>query len=115
MNRKHLSPASKAALLERQGGVCAACGEPGESWEYDHVIPLALGGEDSVANLEAVHTACHRQKTSLDVKRISKAKRLAKTQAGERSRARKGPPLKSKPFRIWKAMDGTVRYKDGSR
>ena len=112
MKRRRLSPRAKASILERQAGLCAICARPGQRWEFDHVIPLAIGGADDASNMVAVHGPCHREKTSKDVKVIAKVKRLIRTQSGQRSRARKGPPLRSKPFAAWRGMDGTIRKRE---
>ena len=115
MKRKRLSPKAKASILERQANVCAICAQPSQRWEFDHVIPLAIGGADDASNMVAVHGPCHRAKTKGDVKVIAKVRRLIRTRSGQRSRARKGPPLRSKPFRQWRAMDGTIRTKGDER
>ena len=115
MRRKRLSPKAKASILERQAGLCAICARPGQRWEFDHEIQLAIGGEDAVENLRALCRACHAEKTAKDATIRAKVKRLIRTQSGERSRARKGPPLRSKPFRVWRAMDGSIRTKGEER
>lgn len=56
---------------------CAAVLKVGEG-EYDHVIPLALTGESTLANCQVLCQPCHRApgaKTADDVKNIAKAKR----------------------------------------
>lgn len=61
------------AVIRRTGAPCHLCGQPidynapyldpGE-FVVDHVIPLAAGGTDSLANKRAAHRACNRQKGS---------------------------------------------------
>jgi hypothetical protein len=70
----------RRAVLERQGGRCAACGAdlyalarakalhkylpPGRTAvEIDHMDPRAEGGLDDLANLQALCGHCHHQKT----------------------------------------------------
>lgn len=108
MARKKFTPAAKAAIVEAQGGRCTLCQCEGGPWEYDHVIPLALGGQDIVENLEAVCQPCHRIKTKGDVKMIAKAKRQKRAHEEGRGRKRRGPPMKSAPFKAWRKMDGTI-------
>jgi hypothetical protein len=64
--RRHLRQ-----LIERQGGLCTECGlalkvdligYPGmhaEKPTIDHVVPLSMGGPNSIDNLEAVHQRCN--------------------------------------------------------
>lgn len=110
MKRRRLSPKARAAILEAQGGVCcvSGCGSTGPFHE-EHSTPFAWTGE---LPDQLMCVPCHKAKTKRDVKAIAKAKRLARTQSGQRSRARKGPPLRSKPFTQWRGMDGTIRSKD---
>lgn len=62
---------SKAELLERDGWVCHLCGgdiDRSLSWPdpgyatVDHVVPLSLGGEHSMANCKAAHLSCNSAK-----------------------------------------------------
>jgi 5-methylcytosine-specific restriction endonuclease McrA len=112
MKRKRLSPKARASILERQAGLCAICARPGQRWEFDHEIQLAIGGADAVENLRALCRACHAEKTAKDATIRAKVKRLIRTRTGERSRARKGPPLRSKPFAAWRGLDGTIRKRE---
>lgn len=50
-------------------------------YEWDHVIPVAHGGEDTHWNLTPLLKAEHREKTAkIDVPRIAKSKRIAKSE-----------------------------------
>jgi len=51
----------RRAVFERDGGRCIECGS-GFELEYDHVIPLSLGGSTSVANLQLLCADCNRTK-----------------------------------------------------
>lgn len=42
--------------------------------EIDHVKPIALGGEDTTSNIQAVHDYCHSAKTRIDRKIIKQQK-----------------------------------------
>lgn len=71
-----------ARLLERQGGHCALQLETCASiavnyrpltWsevQVDHLLAVALGGNDDISNLQAVCPNCHFAKTAEDVKKI---------------------------------------------
>jgi len=75
--------------------------------EWDHVIPVAMGGDDSLDNLQPLCKTCHRAKTSADVKAIAKAKRMEAKHLG--IRPRKGRPMAgSVASGLRKKMNGTV-------
>ena len=70
---------SKAVVkraLKDAGGRCLMCGLETDVLEVDHVVPLALGGEDAEGNTLAMCAACHRKKTREDVRAIRKADRI---------------------------------------
>jgi 5-methylcytosine-specific restriction endonuclease McrA len=48
----------------------------GDEYDFDHIVPLALGGEHREGNLQVVSRAAHRAKTKLDVASIAKARRV---------------------------------------
>ena len=51
----------RRAVWERDGGACVQCGEAFEL-QFDHVIPVALGGGSGVENLQVLCGACNRAK-----------------------------------------------------
>lgn len=79
-DRWSLSRKQHLAVHHAHGGICHICGEginlAREKFEVEHVIPLALGGADSFANLRPAHIGCHAEKTASDVRKIAKAKRV---------------------------------------
>lgn len=78
VKRKTISTKQRVALFAKHGGVCHICGgkiSVGEAWDVEHVIPFAMGGEDSEENWSPAHRKCHRTKTTDDVGAIAKAKR----------------------------------------
>ena len=48
-------------MFARDGGRCAECGSDFDL-QYDHVIPVALGGGDGVDNLQLLCADCNRRK-----------------------------------------------------
>lgn len=52
---------TRLAVWERDGGRCVDCGASFDL-QYDHVIPLALGGADTVENLQILCAPCNREK-----------------------------------------------------
>ena len=108
------------------GVVCPLCGW--NLWEHEkrileHMVPhatmTALGKDpDAIDNLAWVHAECAARKTNgtkattagSDKHMIAKGERFDKINRGERSRKRKGPPLKSRGFdrTFRKRMNGKV-------
>ncbi len=48
-------------VFRRDGGRCARCGSD-ELLQFDHVIPVALGGASTAANLQLLCAPCNREK-----------------------------------------------------
>ena len=46
--------------------------------DFDHIIPLALGGKHKLSNIQALCPGCHRLKTREDRYKISQAKKKKK-------------------------------------
>ena len=65
--RAHIARETRLAVFTRDGGRCTECGS-GFELQYDHVIPLALGGGDGVDNLQLLCGDCNRRKGSPFVK-----------------------------------------------
>jgi len=53
----------RRAVFERDGGQCVGCGSNFDL-QYDHVIPVALGGATTVANLQLLCGNCNREKSA---------------------------------------------------
>ena len=48
-------------VWQRDGGSCVSCGSR-ERLEFDHMIPVALGGSNTARNLQLLCETCNRQK-----------------------------------------------------
>ena len=81
------------------GGRCALSGRkimPGDVWQVDHRIPLALGGAHAESNLQPVLSSAHKVKTADDVRAKAKAARIRAKHLGIHPPSRR--PLKGRPF-----------------
>lgn len=104
-DREEFSKPTKLQAFERANGHCEVCGNKIITRaEYDHRIPCALGGDNSLENCVCSCPKCHRTKTSdRDIPAISKAVRLNEKRAGARTKR----SSLSHP-RLRKKMDGSV-------
>ena len=82
---------------------CEINGRSGLEW--DHHIPLAIGGDDALSNLDPLCVRCHRAKTRTDVSRIAKSLRVRLKHLGIR-KPRSFPG--SRGSRWKKKIDGSV-------
>jgi len=53
----------------RRGRLCASCGLIGRH-QADHILAVALGGKNEVANLQFLCKVCHLAKTNTDMTKI---------------------------------------------
>lgn len=95
-------PASvKARIVERQGGVCALSGLPFDAKnkpQFDHRIPLWLGGENRESNLQAIRLDPHKAKTAAEAK--VRAKVNSNRNSHLNIRVAKSRPIPSPPKTI---------------
>jgi RNA-directed DNA polymerase len=71
-------PQTEARLLKRQNGRCRWCGllfTSEDVLEIDHIVPLVLGGKDTLTNKQLLHGHCHDAKTTTDGSRVAKGTR----------------------------------------
>jgi 5-methylcytosine-specific restriction endonuclease McrA len=68
--------ALRKRVFERDQGVCHVCGRYDSKWQADHVLPLSLGGEDSLGNLETLCRLHHAEKTKAEAPVRAKTDRL---------------------------------------
>jgi len=104
VKRKSPSLKERLEILVKQA-YCPLCrGKLGllADLHWDHIVPLALGGDNSPQNLQAVHIFCHDKKTrgvpattaGSDIHVIAKTKRLARKEEDFRRRLMEPtPPL----------------------
>ncbi len=99
-------PRVKDRIRDRQGNICALSGLPLRSddvVQYDHIVPLWLGGRNSESNLQAVTSESHKRKTAAEAKVRAKCNRTRKKHLG----IAKAKSSLSHP-RFKRCMDGTV-------
>ena len=92
MTRRSWTPRRRLALFEAHKGVCHLCGQKidgtRDTWEIEHIIPIAMGGGDDEGNCAPAHASCHKAKTSTDKGQIAKANRVrAKHQGAHRPKS----------------------------
>ena len=77
IKRVKLAKAQQTLILKSQHYKCALCKEDISKItpEFDHRIPLALGGSEGLTNIQALCPNCHREKTAKDQLEISRARR----------------------------------------
>jgi 5-methylcytosine-specific restriction endonuclease McrA len=109
MTRPHeFADKVKLARFHHAGGRCESCSLKiiGVA-EYDHEIPIGLGGESTLENCRCLCGKCHRLKTSSqDVPAIAKAKRRERAAAG--ARTSKKPMPHGRRSSTKRLFDGTV-------
>ena len=98
----------KDRIADKAGRRCLLCGQEVTGKlraEFDHAIPIILGGENRESNIRLLCHLCHKPKTKLDVKLKAKVARVRKRHLGIRKRSRFPASRDSK----WKKrMDGSV-------
>jgi len=55
-------------ILLRDRYTCQVCGRVGTDLEVDHVVPLAIGGNNSDSNLQVLCPSCHLVKSEAEEK-----------------------------------------------
>lgn len=105
-----IPPRVKARIYLDASGRCLKCTRfidgSALAAEYDHIIPLVIGGENRESNLQLLCTECHAQKTKLDVKLKAKVARIRKKNLGIKKRS---------GFKGWRRMNGEIVYAERNR
>jgi 5-methylcytosine-specific restriction endonuclease McrA len=63
--RLRLTDEEKKLLIKSQENRCALTSAPiyyGDDLHYDHIIPLAVGGSDTIDNIQVTHADANRRK-----------------------------------------------------
>jgi hypothetical protein len=59
--RESILESVRHSVWERDGGVCRSCGSKTDL-QYDHLIPVSMGGANTVDNLQILCGSCNRRK-----------------------------------------------------
>lgn len=97
-----IPPRVKDRVAYRASGCCQKCTRAivGKlRAEFDHVIPLIIGGEHRETNLQLLCNECHTSKTSLDVKLKAKVARVRQKHMGIK---------KPRTITRWRRFNGDV-------
>jgi 5-methylcytosine-specific restriction protein A len=89
----------KLRIWERERGRCHITGKPirpGDSFEYEHIKPLCLGGSHSESNIALALTGPHREKSAAEVSAKAKADRVKAKHLGIWKTS--GRRLRGRPF-----------------
>ena len=104
----------KLRVLEAHGHACALCRVEfaGKPVEFDHAIPLVLGGLHGEANLRPLCPGCHSGKSRADVALKAKVASVSKRHRGVKAPSRN--PLACGRNSPWKRTiaGGTVRREE---
>jgi 5-methylcytosine-specific restriction endonuclease McrA len=46
-------------VIERDGGICSICGQPGADSKHHSPVPYSKGGKTVLSNLKAAHRRCN--------------------------------------------------------
>jgi 5-methylcytosine-specific restriction endonuclease McrA len=104
--------ACKQRILARQDGKCAVTGKPftpKEKPQFDHIVPLWLGGENRESNLQAIHGEPHKRKTATEAAVRAKVNANAAKHLGLTDRRKQKIPTRPQPPRPAPKLDFTKR------
>jgi 5-methylcytosine-specific restriction protein A len=106
---KEFTKATKVKAHTRANGNCEGCGAKlgVGKFQYDHIIPIAQGGDNSLGNCEVLCNVCHDAKThKKDIPEAAKSKRRqAKHVGAKKSRT---PLPAGRTSDVKKTMDGKL-------
>lgn len=107
--RKNFTPLTRREAFKRSGGICEnnLCQTPitWETMQVDHILPDAMGGDNSLSNAACLCKHCHSIKTNGvvgDKAEIAKRRRQIK---------RQGQPKQTRAKIQSRGFDKTLRKK----
>jgi 5-methylcytosine-specific restriction endonuclease McrA len=113
--RKAFTRPVKAAVLQRSAGMCEALGCDRVGRDFDHIRPVAIGGDNSYDNCQLLCRPCNAAKGIVEGRDAAKADRQGgrSGQYARRQRAKeegRHRPIAGRGFdKGWtKRMDGTT-------
>ncbi len=107
MNREEFPAKVKVAAFDRANGRCEVCSARlfVGKFQYDHIIPTAVGGPPTLENCRVACTACHGKKTAtVDVPAIAKSERIKRKNIGAKTKS--GRPMPGTKRSPWKHKMG---------
>ena len=104
--RKRFSPKKYAEIIQRQAGICGCgCGEElgadPRGFQFDHVISLEAGGDDTPENLCALKTRHHIAKSAREAGRRAKVKRIQQRDGLRQRRMNQGDKALARKLTDW--------------
>ena len=63
LKRSKLTANVRREVWQRDQGKCCKCGS-NKKLEYDHIIPLSIGGSDTARNIQLLCEECNRKKSN---------------------------------------------------
>jgi|SRR6185369_4335841 len=97
-----IPPRVKDRVFQKADGTCKKCDRRivGKlRAEFDHEIPLIIGGEHRETNIQLLCHECHSAKTALDVKLKAKVARVRQRHMGLK---------KPRSIRSWRKFSGEI-------
>jgi 5-methylcytosine-specific restriction enzyme A len=64
--RGHKLTVIRQRILLRDEYTCQICGRVSAQLEVDHIVPLSMGGNNSISNLQSLCKTCHKLKSDRD-------------------------------------------------
>src|SRR3990167_2643102 len=89
--RRRFAPAQYESVLARQNMICACgCGETLVVGliDWDHRVPLSMGGKDEIENIDGLIRKHHRKKSAKETTIRAKCDRVRAKFTGKRLNAR---------------------------
>ena len=104
--RRYLTAKAKAEIYWAQYENCDECGDDVTlaDIEWDHILPLCLGGSNDPENFHGICHTCHTAKTKKEAGMRAKADRQKESHEG--TKKRRGRAIPSRGFQSWLKFNG---------